>query len=199
MATAVNLLRGCHRNASRQQPSGRWPQHARSRRGRSELRHRPQVPSIALKTRNVPGGHGMTRSKSKVSTSRRRLIKAALAGIVAPAVPAHRHGVRRLSRPPGPDRRGQHTGRTIDIIARIMAAAMQEAMRRSRSSWRTRVAAAAISAWAMSRAPMPTATPSCSRPAPIRSIPASTTPRHTIRSRISPPYASLRSRPTCSR
>src|SRR3954465_3283660 len=96
--------------------------------GRSELRVRPQVPSIVLKIRNVPGGHGMTQShQSKISTSRRRLIKAALAGIVAPAV--LRIGPAFAAYPERPVRIivANTPGGPSDIIARIMAAAMQEA------------------------------------------------------------------------
>ena len=71
----------------------------------------------------------MTQShQSKVSTSRRRLIKAALAGIVAPAV--LRIGAAFAAYPDRPVRIvvANTPGGPSDIIARIMAAAMQEAM-----------------------------------------------------------------------
>jgi tripartite-type tricarboxylate transporter receptor subunit TctC len=71
----------------------------------------------------------MTQSRqSKVSTSRRRLIKAALAGIVAPAV--LRIGPAFAAYPDRPVRIvvANTPGGPSDIIARIMAAAMQEAM-----------------------------------------------------------------------
>ena len=66
--------------------------------------------------------------QSKVSTSRRRLIKAALAGIVAPAV--LRIGPAFAAYPDRPVRIvvANTPGGPSDIIARIMAAAMQEAM-----------------------------------------------------------------------
>ena len=66
--------------------------------------------------------------QSKVSTSRRRLIKAALAGIVAPAV--LRIGTAFAAYPDRPVRIvvANTPGGPSDIIARIMAAAMQEAM-----------------------------------------------------------------------
>src|SRR6476619_6533760 len=71
----------------------------------------------------------MTQSRqSKVSTSRRRLIKAALASIVAPAV--LRIGPAFAAYPDRPVRIvvANTPGGPSDIIARIMAAAMQEAM-----------------------------------------------------------------------
>src|SRR3954464_4198647 len=71
----------------------------------------------------------MTQSRqSKVSTSRRRWIKAALAGIVAPAV--LRMSAAFAAYPDRPVRIivANTPGGPSDIIARIMAAAMQEAM-----------------------------------------------------------------------
>jgi tripartite-type tricarboxylate transporter receptor subunit TctC len=71
----------------------------------------------------------MTQShQSKISTSRRRLIKAALASIVAPAV--LRIGPAFAAYPDRPVRIvvANTPGGPSDIIARIMAAAMQEAM-----------------------------------------------------------------------
>jgi tripartite-type tricarboxylate transporter receptor subunit TctC len=71
----------------------------------------------------------MTQShQSKVATSRRRLLKAALAGIVAPAV--LRIGSALAAYPDRPVRIvvANTPGGPSDIIARIMAAAMQEAM-----------------------------------------------------------------------
>ena len=71
----------------------------------------------------------MTRSlKIKISPTRRRLIKAAVAGIVAPAV--LRMGAAFAAYPDRPVRIvvANTPGGPSDIIARIMAAAMQEAM-----------------------------------------------------------------------
>ena len=71
----------------------------------------------------------MTQSlETKASLTRRRLIKAALAGIVAPAV--LRTGTAFAAYPDRPIRIvvANTPGGPSDIIARIMAAAMQEAM-----------------------------------------------------------------------
>ena len=71
----------------------------------------------------------MTRSlKTKISPTRRRLIKAALAGIVAPTV--LRMGAAFAAYPDRPVKIvvANTPGGPSDIIARIMAAAMQEVM-----------------------------------------------------------------------
>src|SRR4030081_603120 len=79
--------------------------------------------------RHFPGSKGMTQSRNVAgSPSRRRLIKAALAGLAAPAV--LRIGAAFAAYPDRPVRIvvANTPGGPSDIIARIMAAAMQEAM-----------------------------------------------------------------------
>ena len=134
----------------------------------------------------------MTRNhREQGSLTRRRLIKAA----AAPASPRPPSCASAARSPPIPTVRCGSSSPTRRAARPTSSpASWRRRCRRrwaARSSSRTGAAPAAISAWALSRAPIPTATPSCSRPAPIRSIPASTTRCPTIRSRISSPICEL--------
>ena len=141
----------------------------------------------------------MTKSQEvKVSPSRRHLIKAALAGMLAPAV--LRVSAAFAAYPDRPVRIvvANTPGGPSDIIARIMAAAMQEAMGGSVIVENKGGGGGNIGMGYVARADADGYTLLLStsayavNPGPLR------TPCHTIRSRISPPSASSRSRRTYS-
>ena len=131
------------------------------------------------------------------SLSRRRLIKAALAGL-ATGRPARRH--RFAAYPDRPIRIvvANTPGGPSDIIARIMAAAMQEAMGGSVIVENKGGGGGNIGMGYVARADADGYTILLSTSA-FAVNPGSTTRRSTIHSRISSPSASSRSRRTCSR
>src|SRR5262249_10332496 len=131
----ARLLRSTHRRTGaigppqrrRQATGGRSGSLAR--RGQSRLSQDRQVPSITRTGDGFPGSTRMRESRNVGgSPSRRDLITAALAGLAAPAV--LRIGAAFAAYPDRPVRIvvANTPGGPSDIIARIMAAAMQEAM-----------------------------------------------------------------------
>src|SRR5215831_9324955 len=133
-STAPNTAsdKGARRNSDlpqrrRQATGGRSG--ALAHRGQPGLSQERQVPSIARNGDAFPRSKRMKESHNVVgSPSRRRLIKAALAGLAAPAV--LRMGTAFAAYPDRPVKIvvANTPGGPSDIMARFMAAAMQEAM-----------------------------------------------------------------------
>ena len=117
----------------------------------------------------------MKNSTARCAPSRRRIIKGA--GVAGgrhrrAGVLEHPLGLCRLSGPPGQDHGGQYARRPVRSRRPHRRGGACSNRPARPSSSRTSAAPAAISAWAMPRAPSRTATRSCSRPTPIRSTPA---------------------------